>query len=159
MGMQFSISGARKADEALRAMPANARECVWDHALIPTGYNVFEAVQARTPVDTELLKSSERIEFSSLEDMRVSIVVPDVVRPNQPDHPYDLYVEFGTVKTPEFAMIRDSIQEYREVFDLRVMQCVNQAINEIEGLTRLTPQQAWPEVYGAEGAAEAVAIL
>lgn len=127
MEIKFEINYGDDFLKALSELPQKIKDNILYNTLLPLAYIAAERAKELTPVDWDILRESIHVVLIDADKLKVAIVA-HAVRPNQPDHPYELYVEFGSVKIEEHAMLRTAIHEAGPELVKGVLKAIEDAI-------------------------------
>lgn len=127
MEIKFEINYGNDLLNALSQLPQKIKDNILYNTLLPLGYIAAERAKELTPVDWDILRESIHVELIDADNLKVAIVA-HAVRPYQPDHPYELYVEFGSAKIAEHAMLRTAIHEAGPELVKGVLKAIEDAI-------------------------------
>lgn len=127
MEIKFEINYGDDFLKELSELPQKIKDNILYKTLLPLAYIAAERAKELTPVDWDILRESIHVELIDVEKLKVAIVA-HAVRPNQPDHPYELYVEFGSEKIEEHAMLRTAIHEAGPELVKGVLKAIEDAI-------------------------------
>lgn len=127
MEIKFEINYGNDLLKALSELPDKIKDNILYHTLLPLAYIAAERAKELTPVDWDILRESIHVELIDIEKLKVAIVA-HAARPYQPDHPYELYVEFGSAKIEEHAMLRTAIHEAGPELIKGVLKAIEDAI-------------------------------
>ncbi len=127
MNIKFEISYGNDFLKALTELPEKIKENILYEVLLPLAYIAAERAKELTPVDWDILRESIHVEIIDIEKLKVALVA-HAARPYQPDHPYELYVEFGSTKIEEHAMLRTAIHEAGPDLVKGVLKAIEKAV-------------------------------